>query len=164
MIILGIDPGLATLGFGIVSYDNVKAHMVDYGVLSTKAGVPLPARLSSLFEGISDLLARHQPDDIAIEELFFNTNVTTAIAVGEARGAVIAACAAYSPNIFEYTPLQIKQAITGYGRADKQQVQMMVKMLLSLQKTPKPDDAADALAVAICHAHSLRMRENYRMK
>ena len=164
MIILGLDPGLASLGFGIISYDNVNAQMIDYGVLHTKAGVPLPRRLASLFEGVSDLLERYQPDDIAIEELFFNTNVTTAITVGEARGAAIVACSTRTENIFEYTPLQIKQAVTGYGRADKLQIQSMVKMLLNLRETPKPDDAADALAVAICHAHSLKMRESYRMK
>lgn len=164
MVILGIDPGLASMGFGVISYDSLRPRMLDYGVLCTKPDQPLPRRLTYLFEGIGDLISRFEPDDIALEELFFNTNVTTAINVGQARGVAITASALHTPNIFEYTPPQIKQAVTGYGRADKLQVQQMVKLLLKLDKPPKPDDAADALAVAICHAHSLAMRDNFRIK
>lgn len=164
MIILGVDPGLASMGYGVISYDGVRARMLDYGVLYTKAGVPLPKRLVALHNGLVDLIERHQPDDIAMEELFFNTNVTTAITVGEARGVAIATCALHTPNLFEYTPMQIKLAVTGYGKADKIQVQQMVKLLLNLPALPKPDDAADGLAIAICHAHSLAAREMYRMK
>lgn len=164
MIILGLDPGLASMGFGVISYDGVKERMLDFGVLHTYPDMALPKRLVSLFEGINDLIKRYQPDDIALEELFFNNNAKTAIVVGEARGVALTAAALYTTNVFEYTPLQIKQAVTGYGRADKIQIQQMVKLLLSLDKLPKPDDAADALAVAICHAHSIRMREQFRVR
>ena len=164
MIILGLDPGLASMGFGIISYDNVRPRMLDYGVLSTKPDQRLPQRLLYLFEGIGDLISRYEPDDVALEELFFNTNVSTAINVGQARGVALTASVLHTQNIYEYTPPQIKQAVAGYGRADKLQVQHMVKMLLGMDRLPKPDDAADALAVAICHAHSLRMRENFRIK
>jgi len=164
MIILGIDPGLASMGYGVISYDGNQPKMIDYNVLYTKAGVPLPQRLVSLHQGITDLIERYQPDDIALEELFFNKNVTTAITVGEARGVALAACALHTPNVFEYTPMQIKVAVTGYGKADKVQVQQMVKMLLSLPQLPKPDDAADGLAAALCHAFSLRVRENFRVR
>jgi len=164
MIILGLDPGLASMGFGVISYDNVRPRMLDFGVLSTKPDRTLPQRLTSLFEGITDLINRYEPDDIALEELFFNRNVTTAINVGEARGVALTASAMHTQNLFEYTPPQIKLAVTGYGKADKVQVQQMVKILLKLDKIPRPDDAADALAVAICHAHSLAMRDQFRIK
>lgn len=163
MIILGIDPGLATMGYGVISYDGTKARPVDYGALLTPARMPLPERLLHLFEGVEDLCKRFEPDDIAMEELFFARNVTTAIAVGEARGAAIVAMRRHTNNIFEYTPMQIKQAVVGYGKAEKKQVQQMVRMLLGLQEIPKPDDAADALAAAICHAHSSRMRHEFKM-
>ena len=163
VIILGIDPGLATLGWGVISYDGVKCRIVDYGALTTPADMPMPQRLVSLFEGVQDLCKRYEPDDIAMEELFFCKNVTTAIAVGQARGAVMVAMRQHCNNLYEYTPMQIKQAVVGYGKADKKQVQNMVKMLLNIEEIPKPDDAADGLAIAICHAHSIRMRQNFRI-
>ena len=163
MIILGIDPGLATMGWGVISYDGVKPRLVDYGALITPPDMPMPQRLMSLYDGVEDLCKRYDPDDIAMEELFFCKNVTTAIAVGEARGAAMVAMRKHTNNLFEYTPMQIKQAVTGYGKADKKQVQMMVKMLLSMQEIPKPDDAADGLAIAITHAHSMHARVHFRI-
>ena len=133
MTILGIDPGLATMGWGVISYDGVKPRLIDYGALITPPDMPMPQRLMSLYDGVEDLCKRYDPDDIAMEELFFCKNVTTAIAVGEARGAAMVAMRKHTNNLFEYTPMQIKQAVTGYGKADKKQVQMMVKLLLNMQ-------------------------------
>ena len=163
MTILGIDPGLATMGWGAISYDGVKPQILDYGALITPPDMPMPQRLMSLYDGVDELCRRFDPDDIAMEELFFCKNVTTAIAVGEARGAALVAMRKHTNNLFEYTPMQIKQAVTGYGKADKKQVQQMVKLLLNLPEIPRPDDAADGLAIAITHAHSMRMRQNYRI-
>lgn len=163
MTILGIDPGLATMGWGAISYDGVKPQILDYGALITPPDMPMPQRLMSLYDGVEELCRRFDPDDIAMEELFFCKNVTTAIAVGEARGAAMVAMRKHTNNLFEYTPMQIKQAVTGYGKADKKQVQQMVKLLLNLPEIPRPDDAADGLAIAITHAHSMRMRQNYRI-
>ena len=163
MTILGIDPGLATMGWGAISYDGVKPRILDYGALITPPDMPMPQRLLSLFDGVEELCKRFDPDDIAMEELFFCKNVTTAIAVGEARGAARVAMRKHTNNLFEYTPMQIKQAVTGYGKADKKQVQQMVKLLLNLPEIPRPDDAADGLAIAITHAHSMRMRQSYRI-
>ena len=163
MTILGIDPGLATMGWGAISYDGVKPQILDYGALITPPDMPMPQRLMSLYDGVEELCRRFDPDDIAMEELFFCKNVTTAIAVGEARGAAMVAMRKHTNNLFEYTPMQIKQAVTGYGKADKKQVQQMVKLLLNLPESPRPDDAADGLAIAITHAHSMRMRQNYRI-
>ncbi|MDY4517778.1 MAG: crossover junction endodeoxyribonuclease RuvC [Candidatus Spyradocola sp.] len=163
MTILGIDPGLATMGWGAISYDGVKPKILDYGALITPPDMPMPQRLMSLYDGVEELCRRFDPDDIAMEELFFCKNVTTAIAVGEARGAALVAMRKHTNNLFEYTPMQIKQAVTGYGKADKKQVQQMVKLLLNLPEIPRPDDAADGLAIAITHAHSMRMRQNYRI-
>ncbi len=163
MTILGIDPGLATMGWGAISYDGVKPRILDYGALITPPDMPMPQRLLSLFDGVEELCKRFDPDDIAMEELFFCKNVTTAIAVGEARGAAMVAMRKHTNNLFEYTPMQIKQAVTGYGKADKKQVQQMVKLLLNLPEIPRPDDAADGLAIAITHAHSMRMRQSYRI-
>lgn len=155
MIILGIDPGLATIGFGIVEKTEQKQlKAIDYGVITTPKDEITPVRLALINDGISFLIDKHKPDAIAIEELFFNTNVTTAINVAQARGVILLASVKHNGNLFEYTPLQIKQALTGTGRAAKQQVQFMVKTLLRLKDIPRPDDAADALAVAITHAHS----------
>ncbi len=164
MIILGIDPGLATMGYGVVSYDGAKVNPVDYGTIQTPAKVPLPRRLVMLYEGVEELIDRHKPDDVALEELFFSKNVTTGIAVGHARGAVIVALRRYTESLYEYTPMQIKQAVVGYGKADKHQVQQMVRVLLGLREVPRPDDAADALAIAICHAHSSRQRAQYKIQ
>lgn len=163
MTILGIDPGLATMGWGAISYDGVKPQILDYGALITPPDMPMPQRLMSLYDGVEELCRRFDPDDIAMEELFFCKNVTTAIAVGEARGAAMVAMRKHTNNLFEYTPMQIKQAVTGYGKADKKQVQQMIKLLLNLPEIPRPDDAADGLAIAITHAHSMRMRQNYRI-
>ena len=154
MRILGIDPGYAIVGYGVIDYENGKYKTVDYGKITTPAGMDMPLRLKEVYDGILRLIELFKPDVLAIEELFFNTNVTTAIAVGHARGVIVLAAANSGIKINEYTPLQIKQAVVGYGRADKNQVQQMVKMFLGLKEVPKPDDTADALAVAICHANS----------
>lgn len=154
MRILGIDPGFAIVGYGVIDYENGKYKTVDYGKITTPAGMDMPLRLKEVYDGILRLIELFNPDVLAIEELFFNTNVKTAIAVGHARGVIVLAAANKGLKINEYTPLQIKQAVVGYGRADKNQVQQMVKMFLGLSEVPKPDDTADALAVAICHANS----------
>lgn len=154
MIILGIDPGVAIVGYGVIEYKNGRMRPIDFGKVTSPAGMDLPKRLKMVYDGITQLIEMHHPDVVAVEELFFNTNVTTAIAVGHARGVILLAAANSNTKIYEYTPLQIKQAVVGYGRADKNQVQQMVKMFLKLSEVPKPDDTADALAVAICHANS----------
>ena len=164
MIILGIDPGLATMGFGVIDFTDNKIKLIDYGTILTKAGVPLPRRLNDIFDCMEVLIEKHTPAAIAFEELFFNKNVKTALTVAHARGVAVVSAARSGKELFEYTPLQVKQAITGYGRADKKQMQIMVKMLLSLKEIPKPDDAADALAVAICHAYSSKFKENFEIK
>ena len=154
MIILGIDPGLAIVGWGIVEYKNTRFRTVAYGSVQTPAGMKTEERLKRIYEGVCELIEKYHPDAMAIEELFFNTNVTTGIRVAEARGVVLLAAQQAGLEIQEYTPLQVKQAVVGYGRAEKKQVITMVTMLLGLAKPPKPDDTADALAIAICHAHS----------
>ena len=154
MIILGIDPGLAIVGWGIVEYKNTRFRTVAYGSVQTPAGMKTENRLKLIYEGICELIEKYRPDAMAIEELFFNTNVTTGIRVAEARGVILLAARQAGIDIQEYTPLQVKQAVVGYGRAEKKQVITMVTMLLGLAKPPKPDDTADALAIAICHAHS----------
>lgn len=164
MIILGIDPGLATMGYGVIKYTESNVKMIDYGTVLTKAGVPLPRRLSIIYDCMEELIEKFNPEAIAFEELFFNTNVKTALTVGHARGSAVVAAEKSGKELFEYTPLQVKQAVCGYGRADKQQVQAMVKILLNLKQIPKPDDAADALAVAICHAHSSKFKDNFKIK
>ena len=164
MIILGIDPGLATMGFGIIESDGTKHRLVQYGTLGTSAGEPMPIRLRVIFSAVKQLIATYQPDQIAFEELFFSRNVTTALSVGAARGVALVAAAEHTENLYEYTPMQIKQAVVGYGKAEKQQVQQMVRMLLRLSDIPRPDDAADALAVAITHAHSARQASLFKIK
>ena len=154
MRILGIDPGYALMGYGVVEKKGNRFSVVDYGSISTDAGAPMPERLKFLYTSLMDVIAETQPDAAAIEELFYNTNAKTVINVGQARGVAVLACVNSGLNISEYTPLQIKQALVGYGRAEKQQVQQMVKAILGLAKVPKPDDTADALAVAICHGNS----------
>jgi len=154
MTILGIDPGYATVGFGIVRGDRTKHGLIQHGVIKTPAGGVFAARLKQVYDDISLLIEQFEPDAIAVEELFFNTNTTTAIQVAHARGVLLVAGEAQGVPLFEYTPLQVKQAVTGYGRAEKQQVQQMVQRLLGLNQVPKPDDAADALAVALCHLRS----------
>lgn len=154
MIIVGIDPGYAIVGVGIIRYIKNKLNMIEYGAITTRAHTKTTQRLQIIYEKINEVFDEYKPDAVAIEELFFNSNAKTAIAVAQARGVLLTASANKGIPVYEYTPLQIKQAVTGYGRADKQQMQQMVKMLLNLNAVPKPDDAADALAVGICHAHS----------
>ncbi len=154
-LVLGIDPGTAKMGYGLVR-TGVGDHfeLVDYGVITTPAGMPLARRLLSIYAQLNELLDRYYPSEVVVEELFFNKNTTTAIAVGQARGVALLAAASHNLTVREYTPLQVKQALSGYGRATKDQVQYMVRLLLNLDFTPQPDDAADALAIAICHLRS----------
>ena len=154
MVILGIDPGLATIGWGVVDYSGSRFKVLGYGALETPAGIALEERLLMIHQGMKELIARYKPEQMAVEELFFNTNITTGIRVAEARGVILMTAHAMGVKLFEYTPLQVKQAVVGYGRAEKKQVISMVTMLLGLSAPPKPDDTADALAIAICHAHS----------
>lgn len=152
MRILGIDPGYAIVGFGVIDVNNYQTTVVDYGVITTPKEQRMPERLHHTYKCLKEVIATYKPDVVAIEELFFFKNLTTAIPVAQARGVIVLACKESGVDIFEYTPLQIKQALTGNGRAEKKQIQYMVKVLLNLQQIPKPDDAADALAVAICHS------------
>ncbi|MBR7100012.1 MAG: crossover junction endodeoxyribonuclease RuvC [Clostridia bacterium] len=157
MIILGIDPGIATMGYGVVEkLQNGNTVALDYGVVVTPKDESLPVRLAMLEEGLSRILNKYSPQEVAVEELFFTKNITTGIAVAQARGVILLTCTKQCGRLFEYTPMQIKQALTGYGRADKQQMQHVVASILRLKNLPKPDDAADALAVALCHAHTAR--------
>ncbi len=155
MITLGIDPGTATMGYGVVAGADEPVS-VAYGVLRTPSDEPMPARLLTLYDGVRALIARHRPDVLAIEQLLFGRNVTTALAVGQARGVVLLAAAQAGLPVAEYKPAQVKEAVVGYGKAEKHQMQEMVRLLLRLPETPHPDDAADALAVAICHVHTAR--------
>jgi crossover junction endodeoxyribonuclease RuvC len=157
VLVLGIDPGTAITGYGLVREDEEGLTLVDYGVITTAAGNPLPERLQAIYQGLADVACKHQPQQAAVEELFFSRNVRTALSVGHARGVTLLALADAGLDIHEYKPLEIKQAITGYGGAGKQQVQEMVRLLLNLDHVPEPDDAADAVAVAVCHIHSARM-------
>lgn len=154
MIILGIDPGYATVGYGVLAYQRGRFQVLDYGAVTTPAGLDFPSRLQIIYEGITELCERFHPDCMSVEELFFNTNITTGIQVGHARGVILLAGHQKGVEVFEYTPLQVKQSVVGYGRAEKRQVMEMTRQLLGLAKIPRPDDAADALALAICHAHS----------
>jgi len=151
MRIMGIDPGIATIGFGIIDCEGNKMDVVRYGAILTPAKTSLSSRLGQIYRDMNELISAFSPDAVAIEELFFNTNLTTGISVAHGRGVIILACEQSGLPMYEYTPLQIKQAITGYGRAEKKQMMDMVKRLLNLKDTAKPDDASDALAVAICH-------------
>ena len=162
MIILGIDPGFAITGYGIVQYVGNRFQVLDYGAITSTPDSDLPTRLKLLYDKLGDVISQYHPDAIAVEELFFNKNVKTALTVGHGRGVILLAAANSEADIFEYTPLQVKQAVVGYGRAEKKQVQEMVRIILNLTKPPKPDDVADALAVAICHAHSHRFQETIR--
>jgi crossover junction endodeoxyribonuclease RuvC len=157
MRILGIDPGLATTGFGCVEKVGSRLKMHRYGVFRTPAGMPLPARLLSIHQQFRDLVAEWPPDAVAVEELFFSNNAKTAFLVGQARGVILLGAGLIGLSVTSYTPPQIKLAVTGYGKADKQQIQDMVRRLLALDVIPKPDDAADALAIAICHTHSVKL-------
>ncbi len=154
MVIMGIDPGIATVGFGIISVNGNVHKPVRYGVISTSADQRLSVRLSQIYDDVTELISSFKPDAISVEELFFNTNQKTAVSVAHGRGVAILAGEKAGIPMFEYTPLQVKQAVTGYGRADKKQMMEMVRRLLNLKEVAKPDDASDALALAICHARN----------
>ncbi len=154
MIILGIDPGLAIVGWGVLSYSGSRFSPIAYGSVQTKAGLDVDARLDQIYDGLSQIIEKYKPDAISVEELFFTSNITTGIVVAEARGVILLCARKHGVPIYEYTPMQVKQAVVGYGKAEKRQVISMVTMLLGLAAPPKPDDTADALAIAICHAHT----------
>ncbi len=164
MIIIGVDPGIATVGVGVIEVVGNNFKPIEYGTIDTTPDLLFPDRLKAVYDDLCNIINFYKPEDMAIEELFFNKNVKTAIKVGQARGVEILAAVNNRIPVYEYTPLQIKQAVVGYGRAEKHQVQEMVRLLLNLEKVPKPDDAADALAVAICHGSSLKFKESFRMK
>ncbi|MDE6189433.1 MAG: crossover junction endodeoxyribonuclease RuvC [Clostridia bacterium] len=157
MIILGIDPGLAIVGYGVIETNKGASRAIDCGVINTPKDDSVPVRLTKIYDGMLSLIEKYKPDCIAIEELFFNTNITTGINVAQARGVILLACNQSNLKMYEYTPLQIKQALTGYGKAEKKQIQFMVTRLLNLKAVPKPDDAADGLAVALTHAQTARL-------
>ena len=154
MIILGIDPGVATIGFGVLDFNKNKYRLIRCGVITTPAQTPLSDRLCTIYSDMNELIRTFKPDVVSIEELFFNTNLTTGIPVAHGRGVILLVCRQAGLQIFEYTPLQVKQSVVGYGRAEKKQVMDMVKRLCNLDAPPKPDDAADAVALALCHARS----------
>ncbi len=153
MIILGIDPGYAIVGFGIIKYEKNRMTVLDFGAITTPAGMEFTERLKCIYEDLSYLFEKYKPDAMAVEKLFFNTNKKTAVDVAQARGVILLTAKMHGAECFEYTPLQVKQSVVGYGRAEKKQVQEMTRQLLGLSAVPKPDDTADALAMAICHAH-----------
>jgi crossover junction endodeoxyribonuclease RuvC len=159
MLALGIDPGTATTGYGLVAETaDGGLQVIDFGAILTPANLPMPERLLGLHKRLQELINLHRPESCAVEKLFFQRNVTTAISVGQARGVILLAAAEAGVEVAEYTPLEVKQAISGYGRAEKRQMQEMVRTILGLPDIPRPDDAADALALAICHLHSARFR------
>ena len=162
MKILGIDPGYAILGYGVIEKTGNRFRVCNYGAITTDAGMEMTDRLEHLYDSLREIIEEEKPDVASIEQLFFNTNAKTAIMVGQARGVAVLACVKGGLEVAEYTPLQIKQALVGYGRADKKQVQMMVKTILNLKEVPKPDDTADALAAAICHGHSADTRKRLK--
>ncbi len=153
MIILGIDPGIAIVGWGVLEYKNTRFRVLGYGSIQTKAGLSPEERLNQIFDGLNQIIEKYRPQVMAVEELFWNTNQKTGIVVAEARGVILLAARRHNIQISEYTPLQVKQSVVGYGRAEKKQVISMVTMILGLAEAPKPDDTADALAVAVCHGH-----------
>lgn len=163
MIILGIDPGIAIMGYGIIEFKENKIKVIENGVVTTSSKEKTGKRLELLYDNLNDIIKEFKPDEFSIEELFFNSNVKTAITVGHARGVQVLCAQKQGLPIYEYTPLQIKQAITGYGRAPKSQMMLTVTKLLNLKEIPKPDDAADALAVALTHVLSQRFKERYRL-
>lgn len=158
MIVLGIDPGVATIGFGVVRAERQKNTLVQYGVITTPPGIPLSSRLLQISDDMEELIRTFHPDEMAVEELFFTKNITTGIAVAHGRGVILCAAEKCGVPLFEYTPGQVKLAVTGYGKAEKRQVMDMTKRLLHLKAVPRPDDAADALALALCHARSYTSR------
>lgn len=154
MRILGIDPGVATIGFGVIDAERQRNQLIQYGTITTPSGIPLSQRLLQISNDMDELILTFQPDEMAIEELFFNTNLTTGIAVAHGRGVILLSAEKARLPIFEYTPMQVKQAVVGYGKAEKKQVMLMTQKLLHMSRIPRPDDAADALAIAICHSRS----------
>lgn len=158
MIILGIDPGTATTGFGVIKWNDNHAELIDYGCIETAKNLPLATRLSEIINDLEDIITHWEPDEIAIEELFFSKNVKTAMHVAHARGAILQKAEERGCKIHEYKPNKIKEAVSGYGRAEKKQIQKMVQMILHMDEIPRPDDAADALAVAICHCHNMNIK------
>ncbi len=162
MRVLGVDPGTAITGYGLVESRDGELSMLDFGTITTPAGQPLTRRLQTIYRELSDILARYHPTEAVVEKLFFSQNVRTAMSVGQARGVTLLALADADLTVHEYTPLEVKQAVVGYGRATKKQIQEMVRILLGLDSIPQPDDAADALAVAICHIHSARFTDLIR--
>ncbi len=162
MTILGIDPGYAITGYAVIEYQGNHFKLINSGAIETKAGVPMPERLARIYDDTTMLIKNYKPDAIAVEELFYHSNAKTVIGVAQGRGNVLTAAAKTNTDIYEYTPLQVKQAVVGYGRADKKQVQMMVKALLGLEKIPKLDDTTDAMAIAICHAHSNKFAQKIK--
>lgn len=160
VIVLGIDPGYAITGYGVIESRNGRLRPLAYGALRTSAATMFPDRLKAIHQGLSDLIERHSPQAVAVEELFFARNTTTALGTAQARGVAVLAAAEADLPVFEYTPAQVKLAVTGYGKADKVQIQDMVRIMLGFKERPRPDDAADALAIAICHAHTGNLRDN----
>ena len=154
MIILGIDPGVATIGFGVIDAQRQKNTLLQYGVITTPAGIPLSNRLLQLSRDMEQLIEQFHPDEMAVEELFFSKNITTGIAVAHGRGVILLSAEKMGVPVFEYTPMQVKQAVAGYGKAEKRQVMLMTQRLLNMKEIPRPDDAADALALAICHSRA----------
>ena len=154
MIILGFDPGYAIVGYGAIEHSRGKSKLLTYGAITTQPGPDISLRLREIYQDVCQLLDTIRPDAVAVEELFFTNNVTTGIAVAQARGVILLACAQRGLIPAEYTPMQVKQGVVGYGKAEKKQVMEMTRSLLNLKAVPKPDDAADALAVALCHAHT----------
>lgn len=164
MRILGIDPGLAIVGYSVLDVVGNRMQLLEYGCITTDSSEDFPKRLDLIYEELNNIINQYQPEELAIEELFFYRNVTNAIKVGQARGVCVLAGTQNKLDVYEYTPMQIKLSVTGYGHADKEQVQETVQMLLKLSEIPKPDDAADAIAVAICHGLSLKNKAAFRME
>lgn len=154
MLVMGIDPGYGTIGFGLVYAQGMAMQALQYGAIRTEPGAPFPERLGQIYSDMNTLIDRYGPEAMAVEELFFNTNITTGIQVAHARGVILLTAQQKGIPIFEYTPSQVKQAVVGYGKAEKRQVMEMTRLFLHLEKIPRPDDAADALALAVCHAHA----------
>lgn len=154
MIILGIDPGYAIVGYGVLEYKNNHFKTIDYGAITTEAGTDFNRRLEIVYDELSALMEKYKPDAMSVEKVFYNSNAKTVIDVSQARGVIMLAAQKHKIPVFEYTPLQVKQSVVGYGRAEKKQIQEMIKRILFLEKVPKPDDTADALAMAVCHAHT----------
>ncbi|MBQ7117233.1 MAG: crossover junction endodeoxyribonuclease RuvC [Clostridia bacterium] len=165
MVILGIDPGYAIVGYGVISYRNNHFSVIDYGAITTDAKTPFNRRLEIIFDELTAIIDRYSPEAMAIEKVFYNSNAKTVIDVSQARGVIMLAAQKKGLKAYEYTPLQVKQSVVGYGRAEKKQIQEMIKRILALEKVPKPDDTADALAMAVCHAHaSGSLMQNMRIR